>query len=455
MNQPTTTPGRLAARLPVALFLVAALIAGLALLQRPVTDRVALPDPHQQLLATTGMRPAGAVAEYWAERVGERPEDYLSRTSLGIALALQAREEADPTLYPEAEAALGAALELNPDYDVALLGLAAARAAQHDFVGARDLIEQVLARRPDHVDARLALADAHLDLGDYDRAIAELDELRVHLAGSAALHSRDARIAFLEGRPEEAVDAAREALVAGATFDLRPSQAAFLWFQLAHYQTEVGELDEALRSLESALVIDAAHPASSELLAELLASVGRLDEAAAHYEVLVADPAAAPDIRGELAKVYLALGRPGEAEEQVRLGLARASQVVEDFPAERRHLAGFFADWDPGRALDVALVDFETRQDVGAHETLAWALYRTGHYEEADTHIRQAMARGTRSASLLYHGGMIAAAVGDPDRARQLLTEALDLNPGFDLLGAADARAALDRLASPGSTERP
>ncbi len=57
-----------------------------------------------------------------------------------------------------------------------------------------------------------------------------------------------------------------------------------------------------------------------------------------------------------------------------------------------------------------------------------------------------ALAFGTRDAKLLYHAGMIKAALGDAGQARTLLTEALELDPSFDPLQADVARAKLADL---------
>ena len=57
-----------------------------------------------------------------------------------------------------------------------------------------------------------------------------------------------------------------------------------------------------------------------------------------------------------------------------------------------------------------------------------------------------ALGFGTRDAKLLYHAGMIKAALGDKGRARELLTEALKLDPSFDPLAASLARSTLADL---------
>lgn len=75
----------------------------------------------------------------------------------------------------------------------------------------------------------------------------------------------------------------------------------------------------------------------------MLVSQGDLDDAADLYERLV-EEAGAADLYGALADVYVLQGRDDEAAELVRTGLALAADQVAAFPAERRHMAGFFAD---------------------------------------------------------------------------------------------------------------
>jgi hypothetical protein len=57
-----------------------------------------------------------------------------------------------------------------------------------------------------------------------------------------------------------------------------------------------------------------------------------------------------------------------------------------------------------------------------------------------------ALAFGTRDAKLLYHAGMIALALGDGTRARELLNDALALDASFDPRAVSLARAALAGL---------
>ena len=61
---------------------------------------------------------------------------------------------------------------------------------------------------------------------------------------------------------------------------------------------------------------------------------------------------------------------------------------------------------------------------------------------------RRRNGSGTRDPLIAYHAGVIAAALGREDDARDLLTTALALDPGFSATGAADARRRLANLPS-------
>jgi len=86
------------------------------------------------------------------------------------------------------------------------------------------------------------------------------------------------------------------------------------------------------------------------------------------------------------------------------------------------------------QALELARKDLLVRQDIYAHQTLAWALFKSGDPTAALTEITQALKLGTRDAALYFHASEIARAANHPDQADQWLTLARTINPHADCL---------------------
>jgi tetratricopeptide (TPR) repeat protein len=440
------------AKLAIGLFLAALVVTGEGLLsdEEPLPG---VPQPSGSALLEparldAGMKPIDEVIALWTSRSEADPEDYLSRTQLGSALLRQARATGDLSLYGSARAAFEDALRRNPRHPAALLGLGATRAADHDFAGQLVLAEQVLARDPESLPALAAVGDAQLELGAYDAAARSFGRLAAE-ERTAPVVSRLARVALIDGRTDEAVALAAEAAALARDLDAMPETLAQHQLQLGHHRYEAGDVEGASAALEQALRTQPGHLGALELLAQVRVAQERDAEAIGIYEDLLASGPAA-DLHGSVAALYRARGDIGAADRHVEAGLALARATIDRFPAERRHLAGFFARHDPPLALVLADADLATRQDVYAHDLHAWALFRNGRFAEADAAARRALARGTQDAELLYHAGMIAESVGDEARARTLLDRALDINPRFDVVEASVAREALGRVGGPG-----
>jgi tetratricopeptide (TPR) repeat protein len=97
-------------------------------------------------------------------------------------------------------------------------------------------------------------------------------------------------------------------------------------------------------------------------------------------------------------------------------------------------------------ALRLALVELESRKDIYGYDAAAWAYYKNGKSEEAQSLMDQAMSLGTPDAYLYYHAGMIALELGDEAQARAYLEQALAINPHFSILYADEARRTLQTL---------
>ena len=245
---------------------------------------------------------------FWAAKCERNKKDYLSRTNLGHAYIDAARRSGDISLYLAAEASLNEALGLNPRYVPALAALAATHLARHGFSQALSLAEQAYELDSTSVEALAVLGDAQLELGNYDGAAITFRLLHRRLPGLAA-EARLARLAFLRGRTEEAIERARTALeMAGSS----PDQSYAI--ALTTYAFYSGDFKVAENTAEEALARAPASPAAIETLALVRTSQGHLRAAADLYERLLAlgpNPAA----HVALGDIFTKLNRPEDAEQ--------------------------------------------------------------------------------------------------------------------------------------------
>ncbi len=125
--------------------------------------------------------------------------------------------------------------------------------------------------------------------------------------------------------------------------------------------------------------------------------------------------------------------------------LYEANGVVMDM-----EMALFNANWhaDPAAAVVQARAAYAERPSIYGADTLAWALYRAGRFQEAWLYAQKALQLGTHDALIYFHAGMIGRAVGETARAQTYLAQALNINPHFSVLHARDAQAALAELQS-------
>jgi tetratricopeptide (TPR) repeat protein len=87
---------------------------------------------------------------------------------------------------------------------------------------------------------------------------------------------------------------------------------------------------------------------------------------------------------------------------------------------DRRTLALYLATMgqESETAVQLAEAELASRTDVLTLDALAWALYAAGRGQEARHMSQRAATVGTQDARLFYHAGVIAAAVGKYDEAR-------------------------------------
>ena len=456
----SSIPGRRGLRRPraIGILVAAAAIVGMtyvsSVLLRPATPARTAIVPAAVLGAPGAADPAavpGSVAQLdrgikvWAANLAAEPRDFLSATTLAALYHERGRLTGDLADHQRALEAAQTAARVAPTEPAGRQLEAAIRYTLHDFSGAFADADALYRGDPTQLGALATRADAELELGRVGDARADYAVLSSHAAGPA-VDIRLARLASVTGQPAEALRLARSArdgalaqAAAGETADV-----GFYQFAAGEYARLAGDAASARQGYAAALAVRDTDLGALVGLARIDAFDGQTSEAIAGLEKAAAI-APQPETLALLGDLRAATGDAAAASRQfetVRFieRLGEIASTVYD-----RALIRF--ELDHGSASDALLAKARTslagRPDTSGHDTVAWALYRLGRYDEASAEITAAAADGAADARLLFHRGAIALARGDAAGGRAALQSALALGPALDPIERAEAQRLL------------
>jgi tetratricopeptide (TPR) repeat protein len=315
--------------------------------------------------------------------------------------------------------------------------------ARHQFREALEWGEKARGMSPGTALIYGVIGDAQIELGQYDAAL-ETFQTMVDLRPDLSSYARASYVRELHGDVDGAIEAMQRAVQAGG-----PNAENTNWtrVQLGNLYFNSGQLVEAETQYNQALAFypDYVHAIAS--LARVHAARGEYDQAIKLY-IDATNRIPLPEYVIALGDVYKAAGHGQEAERQYNLigvmdRLYAANGVDTDL-----EIALFKADHDQNLngTLALARKAYANRPSIHGADVLAWALYKTGNYEEAQQYSEEALQLGTKDALKYFHAGMIALKLGDKAQAREDLEQALTINPHFSILYADEARMTLERL---------
>jgi tetratricopeptide (TPR) repeat protein len=367
-------------------------------------------------------------------------DDALNHWTLGAHYLDRASITGDVNDYKAARSVLEKASQTNGGNPSVDIPLASARLGLHDFSGAIEVLE------PHLLDptALSIYGDATLGFGEVDDARTSYQRLTRIAPEDPAVTVRSASLEWQTGASKAAIDLAAKAADQAADSGLDGRALAFYRAYHGLLLFESGQFDAALPVLQDAVDLDPTFLSPKIELAHVLAARGDLGGGIALLEeVLSFGPDA--DAAVVLGDLYTLAG-DREAAEASYQGLDEAAAQAPE--AYRRDVSLFLSNHDrsPQRALELAEADLEARHDSGAYDTLAWALYRNGRFEEAREASDRALGMGTSDAAAHFHAGVISLALGDQARGVDEIQTALEKNPFFNALLAEEARETLDGL---------
>jgi tetratricopeptide (TPR) repeat protein len=384
-----------------------------------------------------------ALIQTLQDRLRKEPHDWQSYSQLGLAFLQKARETGDPTYYQKTEEALDKALAIESSDYTAIAAKGALALARHDFHSALEWGEKARQINPDRTYAYGVIADAQIELGRYEEAVLTLQTM-VDLRPDMSSYSRISYIRELHGDIEGALEMMQLAVNSGTP---NAENTAWVRTQLANLYFNQGDLKQA--ELEYRLTLQ-----NRPNYVYALAGLGRVRAAQGNLEEAIEDLNQAvsimplPEFVITLGDLYQASGQPDGAAQQYELvaaieALYRANSVDMDM-----EIALFNADHDKDvlETVSLARQAYANRPSIHAADALAWALYKSGNYEDAQIYIDEALKLSTKDPLKLFHAGMIARKLGEKGQAIQYLEEALAINPHFSILYAEEARRTLETL---------
>ena len=376
-------------------------------------------------------------------KLRSHPEDWPAYNQLGLAYLQKARESGDPTYYQKTEAALNKALSHQPDDYVSVSASGALALARHQFHTALELGQKARQLNPDRSYAYGVIADAQIELGQYREAVQTLQAM-VDLRPDMSSYSRISYIRELYGDIDGATDMMQRAVDSGTS---NLESTAWVRTQLGNLYFNTGNVDQAAVEYEQTLQDRPNYVYAIAGLGRVQAAEGHTDEAIKLFERAVATMPM-PEFVIILGDLYETTGRQAQADQQYKLvgtieKLYRANGVDMDM-----EIALFDADHDINLEETLALAQkaYANRPSIHGADALAWALYKTGNYTEAQKYSQEALKLGTKDALKLFHAGMIALKLGDKTQAREYLEQALTINPHFSILYAEEAQKTLETL---------
>lgn len=376
---------------------------------------------------------------FYDARIADDPRAAADRAALASLYLQRSRETADFADFRKAEELARASLAIRTKSNArAFRILSASLLAQHRFVEAGVVAEELVRIWPEDAAHSALLAEIQMELGQYEEAERTLQRVEGNRE-DLSVAPRFARLAEVRGRTEEE----RRILVGAAERasyrnDMNPEQQAWYYLRIAEHDLRNGQLAAAERAYRKGLEIE---PNDFRMVA----GMARLEAARGEWQRVIDYGRAlgdAADLRtmAVVGDAYAQLGQHEQAESWYRKVEAAAAENPEPY---NRQWTQFRLDHDRNIPETLALLEEEARErkDVLGQDLLAWALYRAGRYDEAAAASQRALRLGTRDPSFYFHAGVIEHARGNVKDARTYLRTALDINPSFHPSQAAVARA--------------
>lgn len=317
-----------------------------------------------------------------------------------------------PHYYPAALQMLEEVLSRIPQGDIAKLkieekdilfrALAAKASVQlslHDFSNALITASKAVEINPHNAQIYGALADAHVELGNYAQAVEMADKM-VSIRPDLRSYSRVSYLREIHGDVRGAIEALEMAVKAGY-----PGQESTAWARLTlgNLHQTYGDSERAEFQYQMILTEREHYPFALAALAEIEMRKKNYTKA---EELLKKACDIIPEVGfyGKMAELYLATGRAAEHQTLLSKILNMMQEDMDKGHNMSLELAAFYIELqpDPGKALQYALAEYQKRPaNIDVNRLLANIYAAQKDFAKAKAHLAKAEATGSKHPKLL------------------------------------------------------
>jgi tetratricopeptide (TPR) repeat protein len=339
-------------------------------------------------------------------KLAAQPADVKIRLQLATIFITEQRITGEHHFYyPAIEKILNGVLSIDPKNFEATVYKASLKMSQHQFADAKQLAEAAKMINPDNAYVYGILADANVELGNYEEAVAMSDKMQ-SLKPSLESYSRASYLREIYGDYNGAIEAMKLAVKAGL-----PGSEPQCWSMnvLGDLYYNTGDLKSAENAFTENLIIRPSYAPSMAGLAKVETKKKNYTRALALLDSAIAIMPQS-SFEEQKADVYAAMGDTKKATEKYaevqKLLIADANSGHHAVSLELSRSFIKTNQWDSAKKY--ATMEYTIRpKNIDVNNELAWIAYSQGDYTKAKAYLKTALSTGSKNPELLQRAMVI------------------------------------------------
>ena len=361
-----------------------------------------------------------------------KPTDYEAAVKMVQIFINEARVTGEHGhYYPAALKILNGILNSKPaskDVQFQALSLAASVfLSQHEFRQALQVAKEGAELYSYNAGIYGSLTDAHVELGDYKKAVAMADKM-MGIRPDLRSYSRISYLREIYGDVDGAIEAMKLAVTAGYP---GYEQTAWARLTLGNLYESQGNLDAAEGEYRTILQNRPNYAFAVAALGGIAEKRGDLVKA----ETLLKQACAIiPEVGFyvQLATLYKATDRQVAADELIKEIWVMLQDDVDSGHNMNMEYTQIYLDLvgDYDKALEYSLTEYEKRpENIDVNKLVAIAYYKKGEYANAQKHIEKGSVTNSKNEELLLVKGLTTLKLGDKIAGEKMIKTVMYKNP--------------------------